>query len=199
MSDEHSRSRILRNEQQKSFLWAGCHGMLPLESARREIFLANFEQGILNTCGLATWQAHFLPTTPAWYGAWIGSPLDQLRCQLILQALQPINEAATQSLQQTLAAAIAQNLTLHAIYYPAGRRTSTQWIIPPRCERCQVPWEGSPHKPCRICRCTHQPLPESIRRARGTRPYQPLAGLLGEKEATEYLQRVSAQNPSQRG
>jgi hypothetical protein len=181
------------NALQDSTALAGCFGLLPLPLDAAPFHVA-VERAIEEQNILAEVERHFPPTRLPWYGFWQSSPLasEQLApLAKLLAAVQTADAECRRGLAElllALQAAQRHKLALHVRHYPRGEVSGPWWRHVPHCPRCQAEWpEHADH--CRACQYIGQPAPIAKRHARGTRPYFPLARLLGEQSATAFLAR----------
>lgn len=172
---------------------AGCYGLVPLP-ADAASFHAAIEAGIDAAVGGQRWSQAFPATRQRWYGFWQASPL---RGELLLAAFQALTSAgiddrAFRELLRGMSVAYSAGCSLHARLYPPGRVEGPAWRLAPHCPECQAQWPEARSRQCGVCGYAGHPAPEKKRLARGLRPYFPLARLLGEREAAEFLLRYQA-------
>ena len=171
---------------------AGCFGMLPLPDDN-ESFYAPFDRAIDEANRRSQYAALFPSTRPRWFGIWMESPLNVPRIELMLGVLRCDEVAASlgdegNRFALALEACVRHGLPLHGQLYPRGEVQGNWWHVAPHCRRCRTARDaGSSH--CPVCGCVGELDPGRKRRARGTRPYFPLARILGESAAAAFLQR----------
>ncbi len=172
---------------------AGCVGMLALP-----IHPFDFYQQIdrtIDACGLADDYSRLFPATRLrWFGFWMSSPLTAEQSNFLAIVFEklttdPDSDKCTQSLLAGLCAARDRNLPLHAALYPRGAVVSNCWQLEAHCPRCTAECEIVVSTCCNVCGYAGQPAQQKKRRARGRRPYLPLARLMGEQNAAEFLER----------
>lgn len=149
----------------------------------------------------------FLPTHPTWYGLWAQSPLTvaQLhvhrRIALALIETSASNAATQLALHSqrsqplrhwlaTVQTAIDRKLDLRVVLVPAGSVQGRRWTTEAHCERCRAP-RSNARRPCPSCGITGHTVPQRTRCARGTRPYQPLAAILGPERARQFCEQYA--------
>jgi hypothetical protein len=93
------------------------------------------------------------------------------------------------TLQAALHVAREKELPLYATLYPRGTIENNWWRLVAYCPRCKAEWKSIGRGLCEVCAYEGHPAPEKKRRARGRRPYLPLARLMGEQNAVEFLKR----------
>jgi hypothetical protein len=168
---------------------AGCFGIMPLSSDQRDLIAAMNER--IDRLGLVTEYARlFSPTQPRWYGLWLDSPLNQDQLWFLARLLEGQREF--DELVAGLHVAIETGLPLYARLYPRGRVEGSWWRLDSHCPRCRAPWHEARARQCECCGHAGHPAPDKKRHARGRRPYFPLARLLGEPAAAEFLVRYEA-------
>jgi hypothetical protein len=212
--DESSRwASTLRGPNSR---WANCFGVVDWR-AWGETCFERVEQYQRQLAPLEQWEARFLPTSPTWYGLWIGSAhsdssppnhasahspaLAYTREQL--EWLERLWEKCVAEMTDAEAvvgpflAAIRRALTtgaeLRAKLYPRGELAGKRWRVAAHCGRCGASWSderaAAAVRVCPVCRLAAAPLAARSRAAQGTRPYGPLARIVGRDEAAELLAR----------
>jgi len=182
---------------------AGCYGLFPLPD--KHAIQVAVEAVMDRDCLAADYDRLFAQSRPRWYGLWLHSPLnsDQLAFLVSLFAALDIAESARagfEALKKGLQTAIDAQLSFHVVLYPRGRVEGTSWRLTSHCPRCKAAWAVENLEACGVCGLLGHPAPEKKRKARGNRPYRPLAALLGEPAAREFLVRYEhfrAQSESQ--
>jgi hypothetical protein len=175
-----------------SLALAGCFGIVPITREPFE-FYAEVDAAIERLDLTESYQRLFLTTQPRWFGLWSSSPLQTEQLLLLSELLKVVNgDEAWQHLQAALQVATTRNLPLHIRLYPAGEVAGRRWRLAPHCPRCVGPWNDLRSRCCGICGLVGHPAPDKKRLARGQRPYFPLARLLGEQAAAEFLVRYEA-------
>jgi hypothetical protein len=151
----------------------------------------------------------FQATNPSWYGLWLETPLVAQRLRLLEPIFAEAYASATgqgifvgdgaRQLATFLSAmrrALAHNLFLDVELFPSGYTTAEKdWYVDSHCYRCQAVMDAEA-KSCDVCQRQGGPHPQLRRRARGNRPFRPLAGLLGQQVATEWFARFLQQRKS---
>lgn len=144
------------------------------------------------------WPGLFSRTNPRWYGWWLQSPLDAERCTALADVLHCATGLSANQIESLsdlrlgLQAAQQAGTRLFARVYPAGAIAGTQWQLARHCPRCYAEWALPGKATCAVCGHTGHPADEAKRKARGTRPYFPLARLLGQEQAAAFLTRYAA-------
>jgi ssDNA-binding Zn-finger/Zn-ribbon topoisomerase 1 len=138
-------------------------------------------------------------TTPAWYGLWIGSPLEGERAEATARILEAVEAAEPDAatglgeLALALHVAVERGLRVQVAAYPEGSADAGVFAISPHCPNCKMTWRLKQGRGvCPACGYEGFAAPLKKRRARGSRPYFPLAKLLGEPGAREFLSRYAA-------
>jgi hypothetical protein len=177
-------------------LWAGCYGALYSEETdalHKAADVAAHDLGLEGA--LAT---EFLSTTPQWRGLWAASPLMDKRLSLVRKLLAhpafvDVRVVGLSDAVTAIETALEQRLAFHANLTPAGVVRGRDWHIPSHCQRCNTPRPpGDPH--CRACGLAGGVASQRRRKARGLRPYQPLARIMGSA-AAERLTRECRDSP----
>ncbi len=175
-----------------SRVWAGCFGMVacPWRSE-------SFHAAVNGAVGRLVGEAKLNPTTtPAWHGLWIGSPLVGDRAAFAANVLAGIEKSEREvamgldEFARALRAAAEQGLSVHVAAYPEGSVDGRWFVLSPHCLRCQATWATPEKHVCAVCGYPGHPLPLKKRRAKGRRPYFPLARLLGSHGAREFLEKL---------
>lgn len=174
---------------------AGCYGVVVAPSEQQAFYCAietaiRMQLGDLPDC--------FVPASPAWYGLWMSSPLEAPRAgtlAVILRAAQAAVSSAVQGFDEFLIAlelSQARQIPLHVAVYPRGHVESGNWLLDPHCPRCKAAWTREAARKCQTCDYSGPPASARKRKARGQRPYVPLAHLFGKQQAAEFLVRYEA-------
>jgi hypothetical protein len=172
---------------------AGCVGMFALPAKDRP-FYDQIER-VIESHGLADeYSACFGLAWPRWFGFWMSSPLsrDQARFVAIILDLLPADYECGESiigLKAGVYAACDRKLPFHAALYPRGTIENNWWRLVTHCPRCKAEWKLIGRGCCEVCGYEGHPAPDKKRRARGQRPYLPLARMMGDQKATEFLER----------
>jgi hypothetical protein len=194
---------------------AGCYGMVvcPWES---EGFHACVDGAVAKDRGAGNDGTRSVPTTYAWYGLWMGSPLDGERAGATARILEAVEvaEPGTVAGLGELALALSlvgeRGLRVHVALYPEGLDEGGVFALARHCPRCKRTWgkigpeaegdvqredggQSPPYGKCAACGYEGICAPMKKRRARGRRPYFSLERLLGEEGARELLRRVSGE------
>jgi hypothetical protein len=176
---------------------AGCYGFVPLLEDTSSLHRA-IEGGIETAYPRADWSSLCVATTPRWYGLWIDSPIkaESLLVRYLVLSATTIDDqrcrAAFAELLNALNVAFDAGCRLHVQLYPRGRVEGPWWRLAPHCPRCKAIWKEAGGRRCNTCGFEGHPAPDKKRRARGRRPYFPLARLLGEEQAGTFLVRYQA-------
>jgi hypothetical protein len=174
---------------------AGCVGMLALP-----IHPFNFYEQIertIDACGLADDYSRLFSTTrPRWFGFWMSSPVTVEQTSFLAIVFEKLkldhdSDTCMKSLLAGLCVARDRNLPLHARIYPRGAIVKSWWQLEAHCPRCTAEC-GIAAECCKVCDYEGRPAPQKKRRARGRRPYLPLARLMGEQKAVEFVTRYLA-------
>ena len=175
---------------QDSDALAGCYGLVVLPP-QPEAFHQAIDQALHRQGNLLP--AEWTDTSPAWYGFWQKSPLAAEVTPAVAAILE---DSGCSSEAQGMAELIialrlshASHIPLHVVAYPHGRVESTHWRLLPHCPRCKAPWPDEAARRCETCSYVGPPAPDRKRKARGQRPYLPLARLLGADAADDFLVR----------
>jgi len=175
---------------------AGCYGLVRLPDDPAGVHAA-VEQGTGRAYGSVPWESVCHVTTPRWFGLWAESPLDaeHLLVRYNVLAAAPIDDPlCRQGIAELLVAlnvAFDAGLRLHVRLYPPGHVEGTTWRLAPHCPRCKAAWPA-PAAGCAVCGYLGHPAPDQKRRARGQRPYFPLARLLGPEQAELFMGRYES-------
>lgn len=190
---ESCPANVLAHENRR--ILAGCFGTVvcPWSS---ESFHAAVNGAVERQCGARD----LVPrTTPAWYGLWIGSPLEGKRVEATARILEAVEadepDAATGLGELVLALCVAKKrgLRVQVAVYPASSDDAGVFALAPHCPKCKMSWRLKLDRGvCAACGYDGFPVPTKKRRARGRRPYFPLTKLLGEPGAREFLSRYAA-------
>ncbi len=184
-------ANVLANKDAR--MLAGCFGLFDWSNLQPSFFRVIDE--VAREKKFADPICHCLHlTSPAWYGLWMSSPLDNVQTELIAQILTAAAGKVShvdQSLHRLIAALNVcrdHELLLHVSMSPTGKASDRSWTTGPHCPRCKAEMtEKAKH--CRVCGRTGGPNPARRRNARGTRPYQPLHEILGAPNVEPFLQR----------
>jgi hypothetical protein len=161
---------------------AGCFGLLTLDEHLQEL-LARRES-------IERLHEVFLPTTPAWYGLWVSSPLTEQQCDALAELFVGVPAlAGLFRLEDRLNAGLQRNL--HVQSFPAGAFDAHQWVIHSHCPRCKGPMTDHDRR-CAVCGLVACAEPERVRKPRGRRPFVPLTSFLGDAGAKELIERYRA-------
>ena len=158
---------------------AGCFGWLVLNEeviARLEKSLGSVETG----------------TMPRWYGLWMENAPS--RALLALQAAVwdwPSNDSQIVDFRAAIKIALADNVRLYWSLSPRGKSDGLSWTIAAHCPRCKASITRREQR-CAVCGFVGACAPERTRKARGRRPYQPLARILGAERAEAFVRRYRA-------
>jgi len=172
---------------------AGCVGMLALPIQPLDFYDAI--ERTIETCGLVDeYSRLFSATRPRWFGLWMSSPLAPEQIKLLAIVFEKLTTASDsdksiKSLLAGLCVARDRNLPFHATLYPRGVVASNWWHLEAHCPRCTAECGLIAGAGCNVCGYAGQPAHQKKRRARGRRPYLPLARLMGEQNAAEFLER----------
>lgn len=166
---------------------AGCMRMLVLPENKGD-FYRRVDEAV-ERAGLAEECSRLFPNTqPRWQGFWVSSALSHEQVSLLANVMSAIEvedcfgEQVTE-LHAGLCVARDNRLAFHAILYPRGSVERNWWRLVPHCPRCKADWKASGRGRCNVCGYVGHAAPEKKRRARGRRPYLPLARLIGEGAA----------------
>ena len=167
---------------------AGCYGLLPLPEDAAGFHDA-VERAIDAQYGQLAWSDHYPVTRPRWYALWLAPALEGAGLLDRFLILNGIADKSPSLVELLTAFNAAHNIgcRVHVRLYPPGRVEGPWWWLAAHCPRCRAPWAGSESGQCRVCSYAGHPAPERKRRARGRRPYFPLARLLGAEQAAELL------------
>ncbi|HEY2410593.1 MAG TPA: hypothetical protein VGI40_00040 [Pirellulaceae bacterium] len=172
---------------------AGCVGLFALPPDDRG-FCNRIEVSI-EKLGLADECSRLFPSTrPRWYGFWIQSPLAADQVELLADIFGELkayfdSDESMKARQAGLSVARDKKLPLHATLYPRGTIESNWWRLVVHCPRCKAEWKSVGRGLCEVCGYEGHPAPDKKRRARGRRPYLPLARLMGEQNSVAFLER----------
>ncbi len=174
---------------------AGCLRMFVLPADDGEFYRR--VDDVIAQAGLEEECARLFPSMQSrWHGFWVSSPLSLDQVNVLTSVMSAI-EAEDRFGQQVtelhagLCAARENQLPFHASFYPRGCVEGNWWRLVPHCPRCKADWKASGRGRCDVCGYEGHPAPEKKRRARGQRPYLPLARLMGDG-AAEFLARYRA-------
>jgi len=183
---------------------AGCYGIVPLPDDPKPVHDA-IERGTEQAYPNLEWSNVCVATNPRWYGLWLDSPFqaEQLFVRFrVLEAAAIENEVARRGIGQLvtgLNVAFNADCRVHVALYPRGHVEDGSWRLAAHCPHCKAPWNNAHRQQCKVCNFVGHPADDKKRKARGKRPYFPLARLLGEQAAAEFLVRYEAfraQQPS---
>lgn len=195
--------------------WANCFGVVDWRTLGESCF-ERVEQLQRRLAPLEQWEVRFLPTRPTFYGLWIGSAnsdaspashasvhspslafsREQLEWLERLWSLCVADGAEAETVWGPFLAAIRRALAtgaeLRAKLYPRGELEGKRWRVAAHCGRCGASWgseQAAAARICPVCRLAAAPLAARSRAAQGTRPYGPLARIVGREGAAELLAR----------
>lgn len=182
--------------------WAGCYGIAPLP-ADATTFHAAIDSAVEATNARTILSQQHQLTRPAWYGLWLkqrfAAPHAVLLQQIIEQAVarletegQACGPSALQALARGLAVTATTDLPMNVALYPRGSVTGRWWNLEPSCPNCKATLK-EPATSCPVCGWSGRQGTPAKRRSRGTRPYRPLAEIVGESHAQSLLQRYHEQ------
>ncbi len=156
--------------------FAGCYGWLILSEERcRELTEIGGDHHLL-----------WLEPTPNREALWRHAQL----CQTLSERF-PASFEHYAAYQQAIQVALTQSISLHWQLVPRGETDGLTWTIAAHCPRCRAPL-ASDIRYCQVCQYQGHPEPARRRKARGQRPYTPLATFLGDAGAAEFLRRYRA-------
>jgi hypothetical protein len=170
---------------------AGCFGLLPVCQSLRE----SVERVASDHAN--GYEHIFQRTSPRWYGLWMQPPLQGAKLTFLRDVLEAteiceIDQPQIASLRAGVETATATQYPLHTALYPPGRVEGPWWRLASHCRRCKAVWSTAKSRHCGTCGYIGHPAPEKKRHARGLRPYLPLASMLGERAAAEFLVRYGS-------
>ncbi|MGV3608866.1 MAG: hypothetical protein ACO1RA_20855 [Planctomycetaceae bacterium] len=170
--------------------FAGCFGLVPLpetDSAATAMLQEQLEANLRTVPGKDPWLLLATPAKPRIHSVWLARRLPVEFCLPLAEALSKVasifpqhDDAHPQALarfQHALKQASLDDLPIHLQFFPTGTRTQTHWNLPATCPSCLLPWQVKLPGTCPTCQFQGHPTPPQSRRARGTRPYFPLARL----------------------
>jgi hypothetical protein len=170
---------------------AGCYGVILLPKD-----LTHFHAAI-DRATQAIWPGGF-KTSPAWYGLWHHAPYEGLSISQRSYVLRTARDEHIEDwieMDELLVALATVEVTkgrLHVKLFPRGHVDGNRWYLVPHCQHCKAEWSFANVGVCGVCRRASHSEHAKKRHARGLRPYFPLARLLGEQQATEFLLRYLA-------
>jgi hypothetical protein len=172
---------------------AGCVGLFALPADERD-FCNRIEASIEKLCLADNYSELFPATRPRWHGFWIQAPLAADQVELLADVFGDVkayfdSDESTKALQAGLSVARDKKLQFYATLYPRGTIENNWWRLVAHCPRCMAEWKSVGRGRCEVCGYEGHPAPDKKRRARGRRPYLPLARLMGEQNAVEFLER----------
>jgi hypothetical protein len=176
---------------------AGCYGMVAMPEDPKRVH-EEIERGIGRSYPNMDWSDLFPATTPRWYGLWMGSPLkaEQLLVRYrVLESAAIEGEVTRDGIRQLLTGlnvAFNADCRVHVTLYPRGKVEGTDWRLVTHCPRCHAAWNNLDSRRCGVCGYEGHPAPDTNRKARGSRPYFPLARLLGKEAAAAFVVRYEA-------
>lgn len=144
--------------------WAGCFGWLILTPALRSALGASHQR---------LWMHR-------------QADRDMLATQVDLFTTLAAADPLVHHYLAALRLASTRDVPLHWRLFPAGHTQGSTWWLPTHCPTCGAP-QAREQRHCRVCGYIGHCAPEQKRKARGQRPFTPLAKFLGEAGAEAFL------------
>lgn len=174
---------------------AGCHGCLlvsdlkaPVDNAIQELSLSCVGNKVTSLDAQSYEQGFYgVWTTPIWYGTQLSHAINLFA--IVERDANPDNEQLLRFVT-TLRRAAQYDLRVHVKLMPQGRLEGKWWHVVEHCPRCRAEW-GTRARHCNACEYVGNPSPARKRHARGTRPFVPLARVVGDQRVTSFLDRYA--------